>query len=112
MVGAKTDDLKVLRFLEPQGCPDAIECNGQRYVPQETCTYQPTEYETRFDENDEEIETNDPAEDCVAFECSACGFEMMFGDMGWFDYEPPYKPYFKFCPNCGARVVMEGQADD
>jgi ribosomal protein S27AE len=33
---------------------------------------------------------------------------MMFGDMGWFDEEPPYKPHFKFCPNCGARVFMEG----
>ena len=112
MLGAKADDLKVLRLLEPQGCPDAIECDGQRYVPQETCTYHPTEYATRFDENDEEIETNDPAEGCGTFECSACGFEMMFGDMGWFDDEPPYKPYFKFCPNCGARVVMEGESDD
>ena len=27
MLGAKDDDLKVLRHLEPQGCPDAIECD-------------------------------------------------------------------------------------
>lgn len=112
MLEAKTDGMKVLSLLEPQGCPDAIECDGQLYVPQETCTYSPTEYETRFDENDEEIETNDPAEDCGTFECSACGFEMMYGELGWFDEEPPYKPNFNFCPECGARVVMEGQDDD
>lgn len=109
---AKTDDLKVLRLLEPQGCPDAIECDGQRYVPQNTCSYDPTEYATRFDENDNEVETFEPSEDCQSFQCSACGFEMMFGDMGWFGEEPPYKPYFSFCPNCGARVAIAGEADD
>ena len=112
MARDKADDLRVLRLLEPQGCPDAIECDGQRYVPQNVCTYEPTEFAVRFDENDNEIETLDPSEECGTFQCSACGFEMMFGDMGWFDEEPPYKPYFSFCPKCGARVVMDGEAND
>ena len=112
MARAKTDDLRVLRLLEPQGCPDAIECDGQRYVPQNTCAYHPTEIATRYDENDNEIETDEPSEGCSTFECSACGFEMMFGDMGWFEEKQPYKPLFTFCPNCGARVVMEGENDD
>ena len=110
MAKAKTDDLKVLRLLEPQGCPDAIECDGQRYVPQNVCTYEPSVYAVRFDENDNEIDTFEHAYDCSTFTCSACGFEMLFGyDMGWFEDEPPYKPFFKFCPNCGARVVMGGE---
>lgn len=31
---------------------------------------------------------------------------MLFGDTGWFGTEPPYAPTFKFCPECGARVVQ------
>ena len=96
---------KVLRLLGPQGLPDIIDCDGQSYVPQHVCTYYPTEFLTRFDEHDNEIETNDPSYDCGSFECSACGFEMMFGEMGWFDEETPYKPHFNYCPNCGAKVV-------
>lgn len=108
----KPSGMRVLRLPEPQGSPDYIECDGQRYVPENTCTFYPNETETRFDEDDNEIETNEPSENCDAFECSACGFPMMFGDMGWFDEEQPYKPRFKFCPNCGARVVMEGETND
>ena len=113
MERSMADDLNILRLLDPHGLPHAIECDGRMYVPQETCTYRPTEVATCFDENDVEIETNEPSEDCGTFICSSCGFEMLFGyDMGWFEEEPPYKPYFKFCPGCGARVVADGQGDE
>ncbi len=101
-----TKSIRVLSMSESHGCPDLIEYGGRRYALQETCTYEPSEFATRFDENDEEVETYEPSEDCGSFECSACGFDMLFGyDMGWFDEEPPYKPHFKYCPNCGARVL-------
>lgn len=29
--------VKILRLLEPQGEPDAIECDGRRYTPEQTC---------------------------------------------------------------------------
>lgn len=106
MTQAVTNGMRVLHLSGPHGRPDLIECDGQRYAPQETCTYEPTEFATRFDEKGEEVETYEPAEDCDSFSCSACGYEMRFDyDIGWFDDYPPYKPYFKFCPNCGARVV-------
>lgn len=72
------------------------------------CVYEPTETLTRWDENDQELETNEPDPDCVTFACSRCGYEMLYGDeYGWFDTEPPYAPHFKFCPHCGARVVRD-----
>lgn len=71
-----------------------------------TCVYEPTETLTRWDENDNEHETNEPDFDCGTFACSRCGYEMLYGDEGgWFDTEPPYAPHFKFCPNCRARVL-------
>lgn len=71
-----------------------------------TCTFAPDEYATRWDENDVEHETEDPDEYCTYFVCSNCGGLMAYGDDGWFETEPPYRPLFNFCPHCGARVVM------
>mgnify|MGYP001025734575 CR=1 FL=1 len=102
---------KVLRLVERMGEPDVIECDGVTYVPQQTCTFTPNEIASRFDENDEEIETDEPADDCDAFSCSVCGYDMMFGDCGWFELEPPYKPNFKFCPNCGSKEVTDDAAE-
>lgn len=54
---------------------------------------------------DVEHETDDTDEDCGYFVCSNCGMVMMYGDEGWFETEPPYRPSFNYCPHCGARVV-------
>lgn len=70
-----------------------------------TCTFDPEEYATRWDEADVEHETDDTDEDCAYFVCSNCGMVMMYGDEGWFETEPPYRPSFNYCPHCGARVV-------
>lgn len=70
--------------------------------PRMRCRFIPEVTKTRLSEDGmEEIDTNDPAEGCLAFECSVCGFPMMFGDCGWFDEMPPYTPQFNYCPNCG-----------
>mgnify|MGYP000712487205 FL=1 len=77
--------------------------------PERTCHFEPDVTEIKYDENDNEIETGEPAEDCSAFECSECGYPMLYDpDIGWFDYCEPYKPHFKYCPNCGAKVVCDG----
>lgn len=34
-----------------------------------------------------------------------CREQMLYGEAGWFDEEPPYTPHFKRCPECGCRVV-------
>lgn len=82
--------------------------------PERTCHFEPDVIEVLLDEDGNEIldadgneiETGEPAEDCSAFECSECGYPMIFDpDIGWFDYWSPYKPHFKYCPNCGAKVV-------
>ena len=84
--------------------------------PERTCHFEPDVIEVLLDEDGNEIldadgneiETGEPAEDCSAFECSECGYPMIFDpDIGWFDYWSPYKPHFKYCPNCGARVIQE-----
>lgn len=76
--------------------------------PERTCHFEPDVTEIKYDENDNEIETGEPAEDCSAFECSECGYPMLYGpDIGWFDYCEPYKPHFKYCPNCGAKVMHD-----
>lgn len=77
--------------------------------PERTCHFEPDVTEIKYDENDNEIETGEPAEDCSAFECSECGYLVLYDPyIGWFDYCEPYKPHFKYCPNCGAKVVCDG----
>lgn len=76
--------------------------------PERTCHFEPDVTEIKYDENDNEIETGEPAEDCSAFECSECGYPMLYDpDIGWFDYCEPYKPHFKYCCNCGAKVIHD-----
>lgn len=84
--------------------------------PERTCHFEPDVIEVLLDEDGNEIldadgneiETGEPAEDCSAFECSECGYPMIFDpDIGWFDYWSPYKPHFKYCPNCGAKVIND-----
>ncbi|MCI6273970.1 MAG: hypothetical protein MR611_04795 [Coriobacteriaceae bacterium] len=77
-----------------------------------TCTYEPDETRAYWDEEDREHETNEPSDGCGSFSCSECGFEMMHDcDIGWFDTEPPYRPHFRFCPNCGSRLVPPAPYD-
>lgn len=70
-----------------------------------TCRFEPETTATAYDEDDNEIDTGEPADDCDAFACSECGGMMMYGDYGWFETEKPHKPRFDFCPYCGARVM-------
>ena len=54
-----------------------------------TCKYLPITYATWFDDNDEEhedtsLEALGNSENAY---CSFCGYEMMTGEEGWFDYE-------------------------
>lgn len=70
-----------------------------------TCTFDPEEYATRWDEDDVEHETDDTDEDRGYFVCSNCGMVMMYGDEGRFETEPPYRPSFNHRPHCGARVA-------
>ena len=70
-----------------------------------TCTFIPETMATRWDEDDNEIDTNEPGYGCLAFDCSNCGYLMMCGNDGWFDEESPHTPPFKYCPNCGFKVV-------
>ena len=77
-----------------------------------TCEYLPVTCAVWFDGNDEEradkrLEAFDNAG--TAF-CSCCGYIVMTGEEGWFDYEREEHgnrliPNFNYCPNCGARVV-------
>lgn len=76
--------------------------------PERTCRFIPDYIATVYDEDDNEVDTEEPSEDCCAFECTECGGAMIYGDMGWFDTEPPYKPHFEYCPYCGAKVVENG----
>lgn len=89
------------------------ECVETLYVPERTCHYFPDEWQSAFDENDEEIETGETFADGCDYSCDICGFTMLGGeDGGWFDETPGeyggwnYKPRFNFCPNCGAKVEM------
>lgn len=79
-----------------------------------TCKYLPITCATWFDDSDEEhedtsLEALGSSENAY---CSVCGFEMMTGEEGWFDYERKEHgnlliPNFNYCPNCGARVVRD-----
>lgn len=77
-----------------------------------TCKYLPNVHAVWFDDNDEEYE--DTSLEALGSSenayCSVCGYEMMTGEEGWFDYEREEHgnrliPNFNYCPNCGARVV-------
>ena len=78
------------------------------------CKYLPCVCVTWVDDNDEEHEEEnleEPGYSENAY-CSVCGFEMMTGEEGWFDYERKEHgnrliPNFNYCPNCGARVVRD-----
>lgn len=79
-----------------------------------TCNYFPDEYQTAFDEKDEEIETGEAFCDGCDYSCDNCGFTMLGGDEGgWFKETPGeyggwnYRPRFNYCPNCGAKVAVE-----
>lgn len=79
-----------------------------------TCKYLPNVHAAWFDDNDEEhedtsLEAFKTSENAY---CSVCGYEMMTGEEGWFDYEHKEHgnrliPRFNYCPNCGARVVRD-----
>ena len=79
-----------------------------------TCKYLPITCATWFDDNDEEhedtsLEALGNSENAY---CSFCGYEMMTGEEGWFDYERKEHgnrliPLFNYCPDCGARVVRD-----
>ena len=79
-----------------------------------TCKYLPCVCVTWVDDNDEEHEEENLEEFGYSENayCSVCGFEMMAGEEGWFDYECKEHgnlliPNFNYCPNCGARVVRD-----
>lgn len=77
-----------------------------------TCQYLPCVCVTWVDDNGEEHEEEnleEPGYSENAY-CSVCGYEMMTGEEGWFDYKSEEHgnrliPNFNYCPNCGARVV-------
>lgn len=79
-----------------------------------TCKYLPIVSVTWCDDNGEEHEEEnleEPGYSENAY-CSVCGFEMMTGEEGWFDYEREEHgnriiPNFNYCPSCGARVVRD-----
>lgn len=79
-----------------------------------TCKYLPNVHAVWFDDNDEEYEDTslEALGNSENTYCSVCGYEMMTGEEGWFDYERKEHgnrliPNFNYCPNCGARVVRE-----
>lgn len=79
-----------------------------------TCKYLPNVHAAWFDDNDEEHEdTNlEALRTSENAYCSVCGYEMITGEEGWFDYEHEEHgnrliPRFNYCPSCGARVVRD-----
>ena len=78
-----------------------------------TCEYLPCAYAIWYDDDGEEhedtkLEALGTSEDTY---CSVCGYEMVAGDDGWFDYERKEHgsrliPLFDYCPNCGSKVVV------
>lgn len=77
-----------------------------------TCKYLPVTCATWFDDNDEEhVDKHLEAfENAGTAFCSCCGYIVMTGEEGWFDYKREEHgnrliPNFNYCPNCGARVV-------
>ena len=79
-----------------------------------TCKYLPVTCATWFDDNDEEhVDKHLEAfENAGTAFCSCCGYIVMTGEEGWFDYKREEHgnrliPNFNYCPNCGARVVRD-----
>lgn len=77
-----------------------------------TCEYLPVTCAVWFDDNDEEhVDKHLEAfENAGTAFCSCCGYIVMTGEEGWFDYKREEHgnrliPNFNYCPNCGARVV-------
>jgi DNA-directed RNA polymerase subunit RPC12/RpoP len=105
-----SEDVRVLRLVEPQGEPDVIECDSRLYVPDRECEYVPAVFDTEWDEHDRELTIGRPSNECDAFICSECSNELMFdwgGDYSWFEPKYPYKPRgLRYCPGCGARVLF------
>ena len=79
-----------------------------------TCEYLPVTCAVWFDDNDEEhVDKHLEAfENAGTAFCSCCGYIVMTGEEGWFDYERKEHgnlliPNFNYCPSCGARVVQD-----
>lgn len=79
-----------------------------------TCKYLPNVHAVWFDDNDEEYEDTslEALGNSENAYCSVCGYEMLTGEEGWFDYEHEEHgnrliPRFNYCPFCGARVVRD-----
>lgn len=79
-----------------------------------TCKYLPVTCAVWFDDNDEEhVDKHLEAfENAGTAFCSCCGYIVMTGEEGWFDYEREEHgnrliPNFNYCPNCSARVVRD-----
>lgn len=77
-----------------------------------TCEYLPVTCAVWFDDNDEEHADKhlEAFENAGTAFCSCCGYIVMTGEEGWFDYERKEHgnrliPNFSYCPFCGARVV-------
>ena len=90
------------------------KCNRLADLIDPTCKYLPCVCGTWVDDNDEEHEEENLEEFGYSENayCSFCGYEMMTGEEGWFDYERKEHgnlliPNFNYCPNCGARVVRD-----
>ena len=87
---------------------EAIDAWNTRHV--ETCHYIPDVMHSYFDEDDNEIDTDEADPDGCYCSCDHCGYTMMTGELGWFDESPGehggivYVPRFKHCPECGRKV--------
>lgn len=103
-----------LNVKAPQGREFSLLFNRLADLIDPTCKYLPITCAVWFDDNDEEhedirLEAFTSSENAS---CSVCGYEMMTGEEGWFDYEQKERgnrliPRFNYCPNCGARVVRD-----
>ena len=103
-------------YTVEESIDNAIELWNRRHV--ETCRYLPDSSSNWWDAEDVEWtcdEAEDPYNggDCS---CDKCGYTMMGGEDGWFDFEPLKTPdnvrvpgcvpvpRFEHCPNCGRKV--------
>ena len=89
------------------------------------CYYVPDQQGwTWWDGDDvEHYEEDSASDECYSASCSECGNTMMVGEEGWFDgWDEPVEwteedgsehkgyvlgPRFKFCPECGRRVLSD-----